>query len=609
MPKERDTSPASQERPVTAMTDRDQTTFDVVICGGGLSGLLLARQLRQQQPDRSVALIERTTRPLPDGCHKVGESSVELGCQYIEELGLEQYMLDRQLVKLGLRFFPGGGDRPLHERTEIGPCAEPVVKSYQMDRGRLENDLRDFNEADGVTMLEGRKVTTIELRQGDELHDVAYEAVADGASSGQITARWVVDATGRQALLRKRMKSTRGSPHTANASWFRIEGRVGPNDLVPASETEWHARPVADERWRSTNHFMGPGYWAWLIPLSTGMTSVGLVLHEELHDPKVVAGIDNTMAFLREHEPHLAKALEGHEVKDFLCLGKYSHQVARAWSPDRWALVGEAGAFVDPLYSPGTDYIAFANNFTAELIRRDFAGEEWHAQCTHLNYLYRALVSGAIDLFRQSAPVYGHPSAMVAKIYWDNLSYWSFTCHLSQQEIYKLSPEEYQPYGEIGSRLAELGNYIQNWLREWALAAPEEQTPKFFGAPHFPSVHIDAHMKVGNKMSLPETLEYMRMRRQQIEEAAAEIVLRTLRKVGPETGAEILKRTGFHDWDFEIPAERIETELLSGQARRLRMGIIARDAERSLGRIEPHGRYAEALALLSQGERATSAAT
>ncbi|MCR9246578.1 MAG: tryptophan 7-halogenase [bacterium] len=585
--------------------------FDVVICGGGLSGLLLARQLRQQVPDVSVAVIERTTRPLPDACHKVGESSVELGCQYMESLGLGQYMLDRQLVKLGLRFFPGGGKQPLHERTEIGPCAEPIVKSYQMDRGRLENDLRDFNEADGVELIEGCKVTTIELTQNQTdpaatpgEHRVDYE----GDTSGSLRARWVVDATGRQALLRKRMKSTRGSPHTANASWFRIEGRVGPNDMVDANQTEWYDRPEAAERWRSTNHFMGPGYWAWLIPLSTGMTSVGLVLHEELHDKQVVAGIDNTMAFLREHEPHLAKAIEGHEVRDFLCLGNYSHQVARAWSPDRWALVGEAGAFVDPLYSPGTDYIAFANMFTTELIRRDFAGEEWHAQCTHLNYLYRALVSGAIDLFRQSAPVYGHPSAMVTKVYWDNLSYWSFTCHLSQQGIHKLSPDDYQPYGEVGTRLAELGNYIQNWLRHWALLAPEEQEPRFFGAPHFPSVHIDAHMKVGDKMTLEETLEYMRMRLTQIEQAAVEIVLRTLVKVGPEIGKQLIEATDLHKWNLEIPAERVETEMLRGQARRMRMSIMARDAERSLGRIERHERANEALALLNQSATAASSA-
>ena len=51
--------------------------FDVVICGGGLAGPLLARHIRRELPEIAVTVLERTTRPLPDACHKVGESSVD----------------------------------------------------------------------------------------------------------------------------------------------------------------------------------------------------------------------------------------------------------------------------------------------------------------------------------------------------------------------------------------------------------------------------------------------------------------------------------------------------------------------------------------------------
>ena len=268
------------------MTERNENgqvneSWDIVICGGGLAGLLLARQLRQELPELSVMVIERTTRPLPDACHKVGESSVELASQYLERLGLRDYLLDQQLVKLGLRFFPGGGKQPLVERTEIGPCAEPIVRSYQLDRGRLEQDLRSFIETDGATLVEGAKVTNVNLSEDDSDHEITYER--EGTET-KVRAHWVIDASGRTALLRKKLKLTRSSHHIASAGWFRVPGRIDVNDMVPASETEWHSRPCADERWRSTNHFMGPGYWAWLIPLSTGHTSVGLVIHEELHD-------------------------------------------------------------------------------------------------------------------------------------------------------------------------------------------------------------------------------------------------------------------------------------------------------------------------------------
>src|SRR6187549_1027771 len=108
--------------------------FDVVVCGGGLAGLTLARQLRRELPELRVALVERISRPLPEAGHKVGESSVELASQYFERLGLKEYLLERQLIKFGLRFLPGGGHIPIEMRREIGPSQNPPVNSYQLDR-------------------------------------------------------------------------------------------------------------------------------------------------------------------------------------------------------------------------------------------------------------------------------------------------------------------------------------------------------------------------------------------------------------------------------------------------------------------------------------------
>ncbi|MFT4842313.1 MAG: flavin-dependent dehydrogenase [Planctomycetota bacterium] len=591
------------------------STQDVVICGGGLAGLLLARHLRRELPDLSVTVIDRMARPLPAAAHKVGESSVELGCQYLESLGLTDYLLEQHLVKFGLRFFPGGGKLPLAERTEIGPCAEPRVRSFQMDRGKIENDLREMNDADGVTMIEGAKVTDIDLTTDGSDHRVAWAGNdAIGLAAGEVKARWVVDATGRQALLRKRMKTTRGSPHKAHAGWFRVKGKVDLEDMVPASNTEWHEREGSKDRWRSTNHFMGVGYWAWLIPLSTGRTSVGLVIHEESHDFTNIAGLDKCMAFLREHEPHLAALIEPYEVEDFLCLKGYSHNVSRCWSADRWALVGEAGAFVDPLYSPGTDFIATANKYTVEMISTDYAlksgelkpgineslgFETLATKANHLNVLYRSMWGGCIDLFRRAAPVYAHPSAMGAKVFIDNFLYWSFTCHLVHQGVYRMSAAGYAPYGKIGVRFLELGNFMQGFFREWALLAPEEQKPVFLGAPHFPSILVDAHVATGERWTLEKTLEYMQMRAPQAEDAVGEMVLRVVQQLGPDLGAQLLEKADFKSLGMQISAHRLEGETKIGKARRAHMSHMHRDVERTLGRIVYHPEAARARELLA----------
>jgi 2-polyprenyl-6-methoxyphenol hydroxylase-like FAD-dependent oxidoreductase len=67
------------------------TQHDVIILGGGLAGLTLALQLRQRLPDLKVLVLERRSHPVPEAAHKVGESSVEIGAHYFENvLGLKQ---------------------------------------------------------------------------------------------------------------------------------------------------------------------------------------------------------------------------------------------------------------------------------------------------------------------------------------------------------------------------------------------------------------------------------------------------------------------------------------------------------------------------------------
>ncbi len=573
---------------------------DVVICGGGLAGLLLARQIRQELPHRSVTVLERTERPLPDACHKVGESSVETGSQYLERLGLEQYLLDNHYVKLGLRFFPGGGELPLQERLEVGPSAEPIVRSYQIDRGRFESDLRGMLEEDGVDLREGVRVREFEIGKGETEHRVAYEQ--DGARQ-TLNARWVVDATGRAAVLRSQLKLKRGSQHEASAGWFRVAGRLDISDLVPKSEEEWHRRPCADERWRSTNHFMGTGYWAWVIPLATGHTSIGLVVHEESHPFSSVSSLENVMAFLREKEPVLAAALESYEVKDFLCLRKYTHAIARSWSADRWAIVGEAGAFVDPLYSPGTDFIAFANCFTTEMMHIDERGGDLATKAVSLNAQYRAFVTSTTELFRTAGLVYGHAQAMSAKIYWDNFTYWSYTCQYFQQNLWTLDRDKVEPFDDAGREFVQYGGYINAAMRAWVDLKNPEPAPVMMPLPMFPSVLVDAHIAVGQKMAYDESLAYVRERVAQGREIAGELMVRLVQELGPELGAQLLERVGFPSWDLDISAERLEAETYDSMSRRKALSPIARDVERNLGTVRRHPQAAQARDLLLQGCR------
>ena len=573
------------------LRDLPDQIFDVVICGGGLAGLTLARQLRRAHPSLDILVAERTTRPIPEATHKVGESSVELGSRYLENIGLRDYLVENHLFKFGLRFFLGDGKLPIHERTEIGPAIEPIVPSYQLDRGRFESDLRSMIEADDVLLLEGVKVGAIELNPGDTPHELDVARIESERTSDEpekekarIRCRWVVDATGRASLLRKRMKLTRGTKHAANASWFRVDGKVDITDFVSTDIEAWHKAAWSSERWRSTNHFMGPGYWAWIIPLSSGKTSIGIVTHDSHHPFEKVRNLENSLAFLEEHEPAVAAQLKPYEILDFGCLRGYSHNTARSWSADRWAIVGEAGAFVDPFYSPGTDFIAYANSFTEDMIRRDLAGEDLVSRARELSALYRSLIGGGVDLYRDAAEVYGHAEALLTKVYWDNFVYWSYPCQLYVQELYRLTGDDMMEMGVLGQRFTELTKFMQSMFGAWAVQKPSRPSPGFRGIFGFPSVLIDAHMALQNKWTPSETLDYVRMRLAQAEEIAGELLIRVMDDVGEEAVDEFVAGLDVPRWGIRISDKRITANDEIGLARRRALPLLARDVERTMGK-------------------------
>ena len=481
--------------------------FDVVICGGGLAGLTLARQLRMNHPELSIAVLERTKRPLPIACLKVGESSVEVGTNYFtNDLDLLPYFEKKHVPKLGLRFFFGDSRGPIEKRPEVGADRFPEVPSFQIDRGMFENDLREMVAAADVNLFEDWSVKDIQISETEAPHRVQVQRPGS-KSTEELECRWVVDATGRRRTLQKKLGLMRENGHQASAAWFRMEGRLDIDDLVPASRKGWHSRVPNRIRWYSTNHLMGPGYWVWLIPLGSGNTSVGIVTSETMHPVRTYNTYELAYQWLRKHEPRLARYLGNKRPLDFLCYKNYSYSSHQVISHERWACVGEAGVFTDPFYSPGSDFICMGNTMVNELVRMDAEGTLTRDLVEDVNALYLSLNDSYVDIYRGSYDIFGMTHIMAAKIVFDWSIYWEFLGQLCFQNMLA-RPEFVRPVFEVGRQYVEINQRVQQLFRDWGNRATNRDTFDFLNPFDVPFCH-EAHVDLARKKTGEETLERM----------------------------------------------------------------------------------------------------
>jgi 2-polyprenyl-6-methoxyphenol hydroxylase-like FAD-dependent oxidoreductase len=444
---------------------------DVLILGGGLAGLTLALQLHDRCPQLAIRVLERRCHPVPATAYKVGESTVEIGAHYFADtLGLREHLDSAQVRKFGFRFFFSDGRADLDRCPELGISRVFPTPTWQIERGAFENFLGREVERRGIEFMQGVTVRTIETGAPH-----AVRAKHDGATQTH-HARWLIDASGRAGLLRRQLGIEEDNGHHIGAAWMRVDARLHLDHWC--DNPAWRKRCDPQERWRSTNHLCGPGYWVWLIPMASGAHSIGIVADSTMHPLETFNSFERALAWLGNHQPALARELEARRdaLLDFAFLRKVSYGCTQVFSADRWALTGEAALFLDPFYSPGSDFIAIGNTYITELIARDFAGGMDVRTAHHFQQVFLSFYRNMLELYRGQYALFGNARVMSAKVLWDYAYYWGVLCPLV-----------------IGGRIADLALFsdlsaemvaaeslnlrVQALLRDWhasggACAAP-----------------------------------------------------------------------------------------------------------------------------------------
>lgn len=265
----------------------------------------------------------------------IGESLIPEANRYLERIGaLEKVAAEGFPIKRGAILLAADGEHQSYvdlSKAEGFGC----TSTWEVPRHRFDQILLDHAAESGAEICRETRVAGVELV--DE--EVAVTLRSERIGERTVRSRTVIDASGRDGFLSKRWRLRRFDPelrHVGIHAWF--EGVV-----PPPPDCAGDARLISLE---------GDG-WAWLIPLGDRVTSVGVVVSRRRHAELPTESPERCLELLLSGVPVLRPLLaSARRVSDVRVDGDYSY-ATRAYAGDRWLLAGDAGSFLDPVFSTG----------------------------------------------------------------------------------------------------------------------------------------------------------------------------------------------------------------------------------------------------------------
>ncbi len=291
---------------------------DVIIIGAGPGGATAAALLAKAGVD--VRLLDKEHFPR----FHIGESLLPCDLQLFDRLGMD---MEAQgfLYKGGAEFFDERTGEHAEYLFKDGLPGTPAY-AYQVERAKFDAHVVDRARVAGAKVELGVRVSQIESTQ-----DFVNVQTADGT----LQARYVIDATGQDALFAHREKSMQRIDDFGLAAVFRhFDG---------LSDAVW--QELAKDGQGNIRVLIVDDGWVWIIPLNERRISVGVVTRNRSIDGQL---FDDTYSA----SPMLQRLTQGCSKTELRIIRNFSYRNSKTRG-SRWACLGDAALFLDPVFSSG----------------------------------------------------------------------------------------------------------------------------------------------------------------------------------------------------------------------------------------------------------------
>lgn len=342
---------------------------EVVVIGAGPAGSVVSAMLRKRGVEVLILEAQRFPR------FSIGESLLPYCMTHISEAG----MLDKVAkagfqFKDGARFQRGGAEQTFDFTTKYGPGPGTT---FQVKRAEFDQLLADEAARQGVQIRYGHRIEGVDLAGGPKL-----TVAADDASRYQLECRFLLDASGFGRVLPRLLDLESPSGFPVRTSIFT------------------HIKDgITDQRYDRNKILIAvhPQYqdvWFWLIPFSDGRASVGVVA-EDARLQQYSDQPDQALKALLAQEPNLAGLLAAADYDtEVRRMSGYAANVKALWGKG-FALLGNAGEFLDPVFSSGVTIAMQSAGLAAPLVAKELRGEavDWELD-------YAQPLKQGVDTFR-----------------------------------------------------------------------------------------------------------------------------------------------------------------------------------------------------------------